>query len=994
MRAADGPPTDSQDYSRAARSEAFLSRLWSGELSVETIVWLATGAVLLPLLLLIGFGFRQWLADERAEELARVAGHAEALARAVDRELLGSMETANVLAGSRHLQLGDFATMDQIARDAAAKIGGQFAVIDRALKQRINTRSPPGSDLPTTLQREAVAEVFATGQPRVGNLMTGSFSGQLQFVIWVPVEVGGERKYVLAHSPRPHALRDVVDQMWRPAGWYASVMDGAGRIVARSARNDDFFGKPAAPEFLARLTGNKGVVESTDLEGRASVTAYHKSTIGDWRAVVWVPKAVLQAPAESVQYKITGLLIVTMLGSVLVASLVGRVITAPTRRLAASASALGAGGRVVPQRGLMREANIVDHALSEASYQISRREEQLRAEERDRSFQLALSERLLSWKGKPLALVGKVGVDIAAHLGADRAFFNEVHGSSLVPIANRGDLDASGALQDLMRTSPHLMKELSAGRTLVVADCAALVHPGGSAEKGDGPRALRAFIVAPVVRDGSLTATLHVAARRPREWTQREAALVRAVAERAWARLERLRVDERLRIAIDGARLGLFERNLESGAGYWAPSTCDLYGVPPSLESNTEAQWLGLVHPEDRDNVEAALEESRRGKPYRVEYRICSPRHGVRWLAARGEVLRESERRSERLIGVCFDITERMQAEAALRESEERMRLALEAGRMGAWSWRPAAGSIDVDDSTLALFGMSRDQWNGDPAGMVDRILLEDRPAFNAAVDRTLVHGEPYSAEFRVEMPDGTIRWLAGRGRVERDAHGTTVVLRGVTLDITRRKQREQENVLLLREVNHRSKNMLSLVLAVARQTAAATPADFVRRFTERVQALSASQDLLVSSEWKGADVRELVTAQLAHFKDLVGTQIHLEGPRCQLLPSAAQSIGMALHELATNAGKYGALSASEGRIDIAWSTQTAEGGEIFVMSWRESGGPMVKQPEQRGFGSTVVGTLVRMSLQGRIEIDFAPGGLQWRLECPVENAIVMGSST
>src|SRR5262249_10816826 len=153
---------------------------------------------------------------------------------------------------------------------------------------------------------------------------------------------------------------------------------------------------------------------------------------------------------------------------------------------------------------------------------------------------------------------------------------------------------------------------------------------------------------------------------------------------------------------------------------------------------------------------------------------------------------------------------------------------------------------------------------------------------------------------------------------------------------------------LLMREVNHRAKNMLSLVQAIARQTAAREPEDFIGCFTERIQALAANQDLLIRNEWKGVDVEDLVRAQLAPFADRVGSRIAVDGPKLRLSATAAQAIGLTLHELATNAGKYGALSTDRGCVDICWGA----GGNVFAMSWTERDGLPVSPPERRGFGS------------------------------------------
>jgi PAS domain S-box-containing protein len=197
-------------------------------------------------------------------------------------------------------------------------------------------------------------------------------------------------------------------------------------------------------------------------------------------------------------------------------------------------------------------------------------------------------------------------------------------------------------------------------------------------------------------------------------------------------------------------------------------------------------------------------------------------------------------------------------------------------------------------------------------------------------------------------------------------------------------KAYENQILFLLRESNHRAKNMLSLVQAIARQTAARRPEDFVAHFNERIRALASSQDLLVRNKWQGADVGDLVRAQLAHFADVVGSRITDDGPRLRLNAVAAQAIGLALHELATNAAKYGALSVDAGHVDVSWRLE----GDKFMMSWTERNGPPVSRPERRGFGSTVVDAMAKQSLGGQVELNYAPSGLRWHLACPAANAL------
>jgi two-component sensor histidine kinase/CheY-like chemotaxis protein len=205
--------------------------------------------------------------------------------------------------------------------------------------------------------------------------------------------------------------------------------------------------------------------------------------------------------------------------------------------------------------------------------------------------------------------------------------------------------------------------------------------------------------------------------------------------------------------------------------------------------------------------------------------------------------------------------------------------------------------------------------------------------------------------------------------------------------------QAEHLNRLLMNEVNHRSKNLLSVVLAVAQRTAYTGGPDFIRNFSNRVQALAVNQDLLVENQWRSIGMLELVRGQLDHFGDLVQSRIIVEGPSLQLSPSAAQSIGMAVHELSTNAVKYGALSTDDGAIRVTWSAGEESADQGFHIRWEERGGPEVKAPAHRGFGTTVVTRMIEMGLGGRTSLDYASSGLIWSYVGPLEKVVEERSS-
>jgi PAS domain S-box-containing protein len=329
----------------------------------------------------------------------------------------------------------------------------------------------------------------------------------------------------------------------------------------------------------------------------------------------------------------------------------------------------------------------------------------------------------------------------------------------------------------------------------------------------------------------------------------------------------------------------------------------------------------------------------------------------------------------------------RASADIAMRASEQRLNFALEAGRMGAWEWNIATGQVTWSPGLERIHGL-RGAFGGTFEDFKADIHPDDLDRVTAAIQTTLETLEPYAVAYRIRRPDGAICWLQATGGVSLGPSGEPERLTGVCMDVTERKSREEQVQLLMHEVNHRSKNMLSLVQAVARQTSFSDPKDFLQRFSSRVSALAASQDLLVQSAWRGVDMRQLVASQLAHFQDLIGNRIHVEGPEVRLASSAAQNLGMALHELGTNAGKYGALSDGRGEVHVAWSLRSEGASQRLRMRWVERGGPHVSLPPRRGFGSTVIETMVRRGLDADVTLEFAPAGIDWQIDCPAEKVL------
>jgi PAS domain S-box-containing protein len=285
------------------------------------------------------------------------------------------------------------------------------------------------------------------------------------------------------------------------------------------------------------------------------------------------------------------------------------------------------------------------------------------------------------------------------------------------------------------------------------------------------------------------------------------------------------------------------------------------------------------------------------------------------------------------------------------------------------------------------IFGRTVQEVIGIPQ---QQVVPEGSQGTAVALKRTVIEtGKPARGDIRITQ-DATETWYDLTVHPLTDDHGAVTGIIAGAVDITRYKEQEARIRLLMRELTHRSKNLLTVIQAIMRQTASNSSSleDFETRFAARLQSLAGSHDLLVREDWQGASMRELVQSQLGHYNDRGEQQIELSGERLQIQPDAAQHIGMALHELATNAAKYGALSTPEGKVHISWDTSSAsDGTSMCHLTWEESGGPPVERPSRRGFGRVVIERTVARALRGEVRVDYAPTGLRWTLEFPTSVA-------
>ena len=254
----------------------------------------------------------------------------------------------------------------------------------------------------------------------------------------------------------------------------------------------------------------------------------------------------------------------------------------------------------------------------------------------------------------------------------------------------------------------------------------------------------------------------------------------------------------------------------------------------------------------------------------------------------------------------------------------------------------------------------------------------DDRERSSVA-DLVALGGSRFQVEFRLVRPSGEVRWCYGAGIISRDAAGKAVRMNGVTVDITDRKRAEERQVLLAREVDHRAKNTLAVVLSVLRLTRAATTQDFIATVEGRVHALAATHNLLSSTRWEGADLGKIVEEEMAPYHASHRQRVITSGPAVVLLPATAQAVALALHELATNAAKYGALSTETGTLSVTWRAE----GDALVLDWTETGGPPAAEPARLGFGLTIVRSSIEAQFRGGVSYEWRPEGLRCSLSIP-----------
>ena len=329
---------------------------------------------------------------------------------------------------------------------------------------------------------------------------------------------------------------------------------------------------------------------------------------------------------------------------------------------------------------------------------------------------------------------------------------------------------------------------------------------------------------------------------------------------------------------------------------------------------------------------------------------------------------------------------ERRQHEATLAESEARLQEALTAGAVTTFVWDVGSGSSQRSVDAAQILGFDPRQ-TFTPNNFLSRVHPDDRERFKALVRGVSPERPAYTVTFRFKRPDSREVWLEETAKAEFDALERVVRLKGLTLDVTARKRSEDQQSLLIAALNHRVKNLLARVAAVAKDMRHTNDSldEYVQALDRRIQSMASAHALLSQSRWDGVDLAELVRRQLAPNGTDANTTIG--GPNITLSVAASQALAMVLHELATNAAQYGALSTPHGWVEVNWTCRPGENAANLSIAWREVGGPAVAASPDSRYGVSIIRDLIPQELGGSVDLAFASSGVCCNIEIPLEPA-------
>src|SRR5262245_2123570 len=419
-----------------------------------------------------------------------------------------------------------------------------------------------------------------------------------------------------------------------------------------------------------------------------------------------------------------------------------------------------------------------------------------------------------------------------------------------------------------------------------------------------------------------------------------------------------------------------------------SPGFAAIYGLPEETADISVGDRRSLVHPDDLPQFVEHRQRffTERRSEFHAEFRIVRPGGTIHWIETRSFIEYDQAGQAKRLVGVNIDITERKRSELALAERNAQLLLAGKDAGVGCYANNFKTGLIAVTEGYVAIHGLPEGTTQTTLSRWRTKVHPDDLAQYDKLRQQIFdARRRDYMFDYRI-IRDGGIRWIESRGLVSYDKDGQPQHVIGINIDITERKQLEDHKTALISELDHRVKNVLATVSAVASRTleSSNSMAEFVAALDGRIRSMANTHELLSSRHWQGVALAELVRRELAPYATASNTCI--DGPHVVLSVEAGQMLAMVFHELATYAAKFGAISIKSGRVSVRWQLGCNGGAESGLrIHWEESGGPPVAQPTRSGYGTSVVRELVPYELGGAVKLTHGPEGVCCYLHVPAQ---------
>ncbi|SFB59116.1 PAS domain S-box-containing protein [Rhizobium sp. NFR07] len=637
-------------------------------------------------------------------------------------------------------------------------------------------------------------------------------------------------------------------------------------------------------------------------------------------------------------------------------------------------------------------------------YKIAQDNTDRKLNEDRQGFLLALSDTLrsLSTPGDIASIAIR---NLGKELGADRVIYGEIFDGQLKIdheyAANAPSIIGRHSLEPLGR---NFLSVYRSGTLTKSSDVATDPRFDNAARANLSERQIAAFADLVLFDDRDEISFLGVQNTTSRPWSASDDYLIREVGDRVRSAIDRVKAEAavreseaRMRQFGEASSDVIWMRDARSLQwDYLSPAFETIYGLPvhEALAGDDLQTWTNLIVEEDRERVREGICKVCAGEQITMEFRVRRPDGGVRWLRDTDFPIHGPSGEVERIGGIGQDITEMKRAQDQLEQNEERLRSAVEVGRLGLWDWNVLTGEVHWSDEHFRMEGYAVGEVNPSYEAWVARIHPDDLQVSEEAVQAAMQNHTEFVHEFRTLHPDGSEHWLSGRGRFFYDEAARPVRMIGSMIETTERRTWEDRQKVLVAELQHRTRNLIGVVRSMADKTARASTdfPDFRARFRDRLDALSRVQGLLSRlNDVDRVTFEDLLHTELAAM-GVTSDKVTLNGPNgVRLRSSTVQTLAMALHELATNAVKYGALSQPDAHLQIAWSFEAAgdKGKPWLHIDWRERGVVMAAEgsaPRGTGQGRELIEQALPYQLSAKTTYTLGPDGVHCVISIPVSD--------